>query len=203
MRRPSWARWSRVALGAAGVLALGYAVIGALTDPRLDLTGWAVFLGATLVVHDGLVLPVALAVGALCVRLLPPPARGPVITALLASATLTAVALPALVGRGRSADDPSLLPRDYPLGLGALLAVVWLGAAVVVVRRMRRDRPATRSGDRPGTPLPSDGTERTPTPSDGTETAAKNAAGRHGRPGTPKVLGRTDANVRPDAKEYG
>jgi hypothetical protein len=49
------------------------------------------------------------------------------------------VALPLVLGLGRSADNASLLPRPYGRGLLLILALVWSAAAVrVAVRAWRR-----------------------------------------------------------------
>lgn len=57
-------------------------------------------------------------------------ARAPVQAALIATAAVTIVALPLGFGYGRLADNPSALPRDYPLGLALVLATIWLAAGL-------------------------------------------------------------------------
>jgi predicted component of type VI protein secretion system len=54
------------------------------------------------------------------------------------------VALPLALGRGRLADNPSALPRDYVGGLLTILALVWLAVAVTLVVRSIRARRASR-----------------------------------------------------------
>jgi hypothetical protein len=137
-------RYIRVALAALGLAAAGYALIGAAGDRDIMPVRHTGFLVTVLVVNDGVLLPAVIAVGVLAHRLVPPPCRGTVQAALLASGTLTLVALPLVLGYGRIADNPSALPRDYGHGLLTVLAIVWLTAAVALATRARRRR---RNGD--------------------------------------------------------
>jgi hypothetical protein len=56
---------TRIALGALGVLVMGYAVWGAVQDTGTNLVGMLVFLAAVLVAHDVVLLPLGIAAGAL------------------------------------------------------------------------------------------------------------------------------------------
>ena len=55
------------------------------------------------------------------------------------------MALPAVLGIGRRADNPSLLPLDYGRNLAAVLAVIALAAACAVVVSRLRTRPRERT----------------------------------------------------------
>ncbi len=126
---------------AVGVPTMAYGARGALDDrgdaQPGDLARW--MLGAALV-HDLVVVPIALGVGFLAWRArraCTPAAPG----AFLVSMSLVFVAGPYLRGYGRSAAVPSLLPRNYATGLAVYLAVIWTAtAATVIVTRMRRHR---------------------------------------------------------------
>jgi hypothetical protein len=83
-------------------------------------------------------MPAAIGVGVLVARVAPAWARGPVHAALYASAVLTFVALPFLIGAGRRQDDPSALPLHYGRGLLVLLAAVWVVAAITAAYRWSR-----------------------------------------------------------------
>src|SRR6185369_12913081 len=138
---------ARRALVALGGLAMAYAVVGALTGDSFHPFGTVVFLAAVLVGHDGLVLPAAIAVGLALTGRLPSRVRGPVTAGLYASLVVTLVALPFVLGRGRGADNPSALPRNYPLGWFWLLLAIWVTvAAVLVGRRLTRRRAAATRG---------------------------------------------------------
>jgi hypothetical protein len=129
----------RRVLVAIGAVTIGYAVLSAIADPDLKLLGVLVFLAAVLVLHDGVLLPITIGVGALIGRL-PAPARVPVRVAALISLPVTIVALPLVVGYGRSPDNPSILPLHYGRGLLLTAAAIWVPAAVIVAIRLRRNR---------------------------------------------------------------
>ncbi|MBY8885926.1 hypothetical protein K7472_13825 [Streptomyces sp. PTM05] len=83
-----------------------------LTDPYIrdpwDVVRWLV--GAVLL-HDGVLVPITLAVGALLVPR-DGPWRGPLRAGLFTAACLTVVALPAIL-TPRPAANPTVLPLDY------------------------------------------------------------------------------------------
>ncbi|GIF99024.1 hypothetical protein [Catellatospora citrea] len=136
--------WIRRLLVAAGVLAAAYGIIGVLTDPSVYLPNYARYTITVLFGHDLLVLPAAIVVGAVLTRWLPAWARPVVQGALFVTAVLTVVALPLVLGFGRTADNPSALPRDYPRGYAICLAVIWLvTAGLLAVRALRRHRSTT------------------------------------------------------------
>jgi hypothetical protein len=120
---------------------MAYAVRGAVVDERLthpfELARWIVGLA---VVHDLVLVPVVLALGAGLRRVVPTRAWAPMRSALLATAVLSAVAWPFVRGYGRSGSVPSLLPRNYGTGLAAALAVVWLLAALWTLLRATSGR---------------------------------------------------------------
>jgi hypothetical protein len=131
----------RRVLIATGVLVMGFAVVGALTDDDVRPFGVLVFLVGVLVWHDLVLMPFVIAVGALIGRYVPAAARPAVRTAALCSLALLVVAAPLVLGVGRVASDPSVLPRPYGWGLVLVLAVLWASTlGVVVARRARRQR---------------------------------------------------------------
>lgn len=124
---------------AVGVPVMAYGARGALVDAAdthpAELARWIVG-GA--VVHDAVLVPlVALAAWGLR-RLVPDRWWGPVRAGLVVSGTLCLAAYPFVAGFGRDPRNPSLLPRDYGLGLAGALAVVWLGVAAWLVAVTRR-----------------------------------------------------------------
>jgi hypothetical protein len=123
-----------------GVPVMAYAVRGALVDARdthpAELARWIVGLAA---LHDLVVVPIVLALGAILRRRVSGQAWPAVRVALLASAVLIAVGWPLVRGYGRDPTIPSLLPRNYATGLAVALGAVWLlAAAWVLVRLLRR-----------------------------------------------------------------
>lgn len=133
-------RAARRALIAAGAIGVGYAVCGALTDSDANPLGMLIFLAGVLVAHDGILLPLVIGVGAVVGRFVPVRPRTPVRVALIVSFAVFVVALPLVLGYGRTADNPSVLPRDYRLSLGEVLAVVWATTLAVITVRRRRAR---------------------------------------------------------------
>ena len=131
-------RAARITLIVAGTLVMGYAVLGAWADPDVKPLGVLLFLAGVLVAHDGILLPVVVGAGALITRRVPEGARPAVRLGGLATVTVTLLAAPLLVGAGRAADNPSVLPRPYPLGLALVLAVIWVTALGLYLRDRRK-----------------------------------------------------------------
>ncbi|UQU64358.1 hypothetical protein COUCH_36285 [Couchioplanes caeruleus] len=128
----------RVLIVAGGML-MGYAVFGATTEPGLKLGGVLLFLVVMVAGHDGLFMPLVIAAGALVTR------TGRLgRAAAIISVSVTVVALPFVLGYGRSADNPSALPLRYGLGLSLVLASIWAVTLVtVLIRRLGRIRQNT------------------------------------------------------------
>ncbi|MHC6231842.1 hypothetical protein ACX5I6_20110 [Arthrobacter sp. MMS24-T111] len=144
--------WVRAVLGAAGLAAMGYALVGLLTNvPPAQLIGVASWLAAALVVHDGVLVPLTTLAGGGLSRLtygLRPAERGIVRGALLVGAVVTLVAAPLIraqqvlqpTGPGSGVND-TVLQGDYGQALGAVwlaLAVATAGALAVLRLYSRR-----------------------------------------------------------------
>jgi hypothetical protein len=136
---------ARCALIAAGTLVMGYAVVSGLTDADVNPVGVLIFLTGALVGHDGVLVPLTIGTGALIGRFVPARDRATVRAAALCSLAVTVVALPLVLGYGRSADNPSALPLPYGRGLVMLLGLVWTAAlAAMAVRRIHRRLPTRK-----------------------------------------------------------
>jgi len=142
-------RAARRGLVTMGVVIMGYAVVGALTDPDVRVGGVLIFLAAVLVAHDVVLLPLIIGIGALIGRLVPAGARIAIRVAALCTAAVTVVALPLVLGYGKSTDNPSALPLAYGRGLATVVALIWTVAlASILGRRVARNRTApTVPGD--------------------------------------------------------
>jgi hypothetical protein len=129
---PAALRWG---LGAAGLAALGYGTSTLLTDPQVgDWQGVAEWLVFAVLLHDGVLAPAVLLLGAAV------GARGRrrLRWVFLLAGSLTAVALPVLL-RPRPTANPSVLPLDYVRGWALSLGtVVVLAVAWAAGRRLRR-----------------------------------------------------------------
>ena len=130
---------ARRCLLAIGAVVMTYAVIGALTDPDVKF-GALIFLIAVLVAHDGLLLPLTIGVGSLVGRYAPRRVRALTTAALVVSLAVTIVAFPLVLGRGRAADNPSLLPLHYGRGLLEIYAIIWATVAAAATVQAGRDR---------------------------------------------------------------
>ena len=128
----------RLLLAAAGLAAIGYGAYGWLFADGAKPLSQLLFLGAVLIGHDFVVLPLAIGAGALVTRFAPARARRPVLVAVAISGAVTLVALPFVLGKGRIADNPSAFPQHYGRNLLLILAVVWLIAGVVALVHKRR-----------------------------------------------------------------
>jgi hypothetical protein len=128
----------RGALIALGAVIMTYAVLGALGDADVG-PGVLIFLAGVLVAHDGVLVPLTIAVGALTGRFVPRRLRPVVRGALIACVAVTVVGLPLVLSNGRAADNPSLLPRDYGRALLELYALIWATAlAALAATTLRR-----------------------------------------------------------------
>lgn len=91
------------------------------------------------VVHDALLVPIVLLIGAVLTRFVGEPWRTPLRAGLIASACVILVAIPVVGGYGRKAANPSLLPLDYDTAVLTALGIVWaLAAAWLALRVIRR-----------------------------------------------------------------
>jgi hypothetical protein len=136
--RPVYGRGFWLA-AAAGGLVMAFGGWGLLGHAEATMpAAWARWLAAALLGHDLLVAPVLLAAGWLAGRL-PGGWRAPVRAALVVSATVVLVTLPAFLGDGRATQpgNASVLPNHYGRSLVLVLAPVWTVAVLAVLLRSR------------------------------------------------------------------
>ncbi|WP_121830073.1 hypothetical protein [Streptomyces sp. S1] len=128
----------RYAVGGTGV---GLIVLGAWLVAAQPASGDVlVWLAGALVVHDGLLAPLVLAVGLLIAGR---PERGLWRGALVIAGSVVLVTLPLLLRPG-PAPNPSALPLPYGRNLAIVLAAVAVGAVSLgLVRRRRRSQRRT------------------------------------------------------------
>jgi len=130
---------ARRCLIAIGAVIMTYAVFGAFTDADVNF-GALIFLIGALIAHDALLLPLTIAAGVLVRRFVPRRFRALVRAALVISLAVTIVAFPLVLGRGRAADNASLLPLHYGRGLLEIYALIGTTAAVAAMMQAWRDR---------------------------------------------------------------
>ena len=141
----------------AGWLVIGFGVRAALDDAG-DAHPFALLVHVVLfdLGHDLLVAPIALAVGFVIGKVVPDVARGPVRTATAATALFVLFSYPLIRRWGRRPTNSSTLPLDYGRNLTIIVAIVWVVAALVIVRR------ALVAGRRAGTATVLDSTDGVP-----------------------------------------
>ena len=132
---------ARAALVTAGLSIMAYAAVGALADPDLKPGGVLIFLAGVLVGHDAIVMPIVLAAGAVLIRLVPQRHRPVAQVAAVSVAAVTFVAIPLVLGFGRPADNPSVLPLPYGRNLAITLVIIAGATLLTRLRPARRDRP--------------------------------------------------------------
>lgn len=130
--------WIGVAAGWA-VMAFGIWTLFRRAGATRPMNFGALFVGLALI-HDLLLAPVVTVLAAWLGPRLPARERALVTGAAIVSGVLAIVALPPILGT-QPADNPSLLPRHYPVGLVIALVSVWgvTGLAIALARlRSRR-----------------------------------------------------------------
>ena len=127
---------TRVALGALGVVVGLYGAWLVLSRGH-DLLNLVLWLAGGVVLHDGVLALVVLAVGAVVMWSLPRSTKAPAAVGFVVFGSVTLLAVPELGGSARS-DNPSLLDRDYTVGwlvLAGLVLVAVVAASLVGSKR--------------------------------------------------------------------
>ncbi|MFD6156805.1 hypothetical protein ACFWF7_19720 [Nocardia sp. NPDC060256] len=138
----------RILLVLAG-LWLGWYGISLLLDfPRADLLSVALWFAGGILLHDAVFAPLCAAVGATARHVLPGTWWGPAACGAVCTVALFAIAVPVLDRGHAMPDNPTVLDRNYPLGLAVALIVIW--ALVVAAAAVRRaDDHRSRSPETP------------------------------------------------------
>lgn len=135
---------TRILIGALGAYAMGYGLWRILQQPQLskprELLRW--LIGAV-VLHDGVLVPATLAVGA-ALTVLRPRARRYVQGALVAGALVAAVAIPLIYRRGSQPAAKSLENQNYAAHLMIIVGLIGACAALAYTARVVRDRRSQR-----------------------------------------------------------
>ncbi|MGE0216632.1 hypothetical protein [Mycolicibacterium sp.] len=128
----------RVLLVLAGVAAGGYGAVLLWENPTVVLVRILVWAVVAAVVHDLVFAPLCALLGWAGRRVVPVRWRSPVAVAALCSVVLALLAIPVYGRPGMRVDNPTVLDRDYPLGLWIALAIVWacVPAYYLLARRL-------------------------------------------------------------------
>ncbi len=137
----------RLVLGIAGIALIAVGGIVVLTGiPREDYPGILLWLGAAILLHDGVIAPLVVVFGVLgrpLARRLPEATVTVARAALVAVAVASLASLPPIVGQALGARNPTIHVADY----GTALMVLWsaalaLSAGAVVTGLIARGRVA-------------------------------------------------------------
>lgn len=105
-------------------------------DRRLDLVTWLVGLDLA---HDLLLAPAVVGLGYLVSRAVPAGARAAVQAALIATGMVLVVGLLPLLGTAGTR-NPTIQPIRYGPAIAAVIALIWVGAAIGGLASTRRNR---------------------------------------------------------------
>jgi hypothetical protein len=145
---------ARIALLLVG-LWLGWYGISALFDlPPTDLASVAIWFAGGVLLHDAIFAPVCAAFGLTARHLLPPTWWAVTACGAICSVALVLIALPVLERRNAMSSNPTVLDRNYPLGLAIALILVWslvLIAHIVTNRSGHNHRRGLRTARQIGT----------------------------------------------------
>ncbi|MFE5298990.1 hypothetical protein [Streptomyces sp. NPDC056632] len=131
----------RYALGGTGLVLIGVGAWQLAGLPHAPAV--PVWLTGAVVLHDGAIAPLVLAVGLLVAAR---PARGVLRGALIVMGSVVLVTLPLLVRPGEP-PNPSALPLPYGRNLAVVLAAVAVTAGALLLVRRRRARSQRRDAD--------------------------------------------------------
>jgi hypothetical protein len=132
---------TRIAIGAIGIIGILWGAAHLLIDPhKTHLIGLIVWLGAGLVLHDGVLVPVIAVIGFVLTKYVPAPMRSYIQGALVTMGVVTIVALPLIYRHGKTLPGKTLLERDYARNLIVILGlIVAVAVAAYVVRMLREE----------------------------------------------------------------
>ena len=142
----------RLVIGAAGVLLGLYGVFRLVTEiPNANLTVLALWLLAALVIHDGVLAPIVVAVGWAVAHVVPARARRYLQAGLVVAALVTVVAVPLIYREDTQPAVKAILRQDYGGNLTLLLGIIAAASLLLYAARVAREtRPGSAPRDRPG-----------------------------------------------------
>jgi len=142
----------RVALVAAGLALMVYGATLLADQPQAVLVRIGTWAAGGVLLHDFVFAPLCAALGFAGLRLIPARVRTPVAVGALCSVVLLLLAVPVYDKPGRRPDNLTVLDRDYGVGLGVALAVVWVCVllCLLVAQRLPVRQDQMVDGERTG-----------------------------------------------------
>jgi hypothetical protein len=139
----------RVVLAVVGVGVGTYGIFQLVTQiPRQTLVLLALWLIGALIIHDGLLSPAVIGVGAALRRYVPDRGRRYLQFGLIMAAMVTVIAVPMIYRANTQPPAKALLLQDFGINLTVLLAAIGGGTLIAYAIRVARDR------SMPGRPPP-------------------------------------------------
>ncbi|WP_067471781.1 hypothetical protein [Nocardia amamiensis] len=136
----------RTLLAVTGVSLMCYAITLLLDVTTGDLLSIALWFAGGILLHDAVFAPLSVIVGLGARRILPRSWWAAAACGAVCTVALVLIAVPVL-GRGHAVTgNPTVLDRNYPVGLAILLTVIWL--LVLAATAKHRRRPTTNTSRR-------------------------------------------------------
>jgi hypothetical protein len=131
----------RIILAVVGVGVGTYGLFQLFTQlPRQTLVLLALWLIAALIIHDGLLSPAVVAVGAALRRYVPDRGRRYLQFGLIMAAMVTVIAVPLIYRANTQPPAKALLLQDFGINLTVLLAAIGGGTLIAYAIRVAQDR---------------------------------------------------------------
>lgn len=131
----------RIVLGVLGISAATYGISQLLTHiPVQSLVLLALWLIAALIIHDGLLSPAVVGIGATLRRYVPDRGRRYLQFGLIMAAMVTVIAVPMIYRAHTQPPAKALLLQDFGINLTVLLAAIGGGTLIAYAIRVARDR---------------------------------------------------------------
>lgn len=144
----------RIILAVVGIGIGTYGISQLLTQiPRQTLALLALWLIGALIIHDGLLSPAVVGVGAALRRYVPDRGRRYLQFGLIMAAIVTVIAVPMIYRAHTQPPAKALLLQDFGINLTVLLAAIGGGTLIAYAIRVARDRSV------PGRPPPNEAQE--------------------------------------------
>lgn len=139
----------RITFACTGILLGLFGVFRLVTEvPIGNLVVLAAWMIGAVVIHDGILSPVVVAVGWFAARVVRPRARRYVQGALVAGGLITVVAVPMILRAGQEPESKAILRQNFGGNLTVLLGVVAAASLLLYAVRVARDQraqPATET----------------------------------------------------------
>jgi hypothetical protein len=131
----------RIILAVVGVGVGAYGLFQLLSQlPRQTMVLLALWLIAALIIHDGLLSPAVVAVGAALRRYVPDRGRRYLQFGLIMAAMVTVIAVPLIYRANTQPPAKALLLQDFGINLTVLLAAIGGGTLIAYAIRVAQDR---------------------------------------------------------------